>query len=629
MDKKMAISVLVRLVDQITGPLNRIMAKVQALGGMGRRIGDLTRHIGDLSNKIGALGALGAGLSFAGPLKAAADLEAVVRDIGITAEMSGAKLDGWVISTMAGYERLGAATRNSAIKIAGAAQSLVQAGMPNAMIEKFLPIIARVATSQKAEILDIAKTAFAMWNNLGVGPENLERGLAMLAKAGKLGRFELRSMAKEFPEWTAKIAPFVKELEAVATLGTAGQIAMFGVDSPDEASTTVTNTLAHLTDPSTIKHFKEKFNTDIMGTMVGAITYGMNPIESAFQKILSVTEISAAKIKEEYDRALAFGVGPKKALEEVTDKIRDIYRMKGLTDITPDVRVLRFLAAFALHVKDYKNIKGEVSGAATGIIAEDYASREKSLELQIQHFIGTAERATRRIGMAFAKHLPWMSSLLDDVIARVKTFDKQNPGMIDRMLVWGGAALLVTAALGILGPSVLAVTAGTTALVTVVKGITLGIALLSRTFVALGIAMMTTPVGWIIAGAVAIAGAAYLIYRNWEPIKGFFVDLWTSIENTISAAAGRIKGWWDELIPEWVRPYIRGAAAAIPGGALISAGASAASLAGIGSGPAGQKQEVGGKIVVRVEGPGKVESVTSDNRAVPIEVDRGLMLGMP
>lgn len=36
---------------------------------------------------------------------------------------------------------------------------------------------------------------------------------------------------------------------------------------------------------------------------------------------------------------------------------------------------------------------------------------------------------------------------------------------------------------------------------------------------ALGVAMLATPIGWIIAGIAAVALAAYAIYRNWEPIS--------------------------------------------------------------------------------------------------------------
>ena len=45
----------------------------------------------------------------------------------------------------------------------------------------------------------------------------------------------------------------------------------------------------------------------------------------------------------------------------------------------------------------------------------------------------------------------------------------------------------------------------------------------------LGIAFLATPIGWIVAGIAAVAGAAYLIYRNWEGIVGWFQRMWDGI----------------------------------------------------------------------------------------------------
>lgn len=57
---------------------------------------------------------------------------------------------------------------------------------------------------------------------------------------------------------------------------------------------------------------------------------------------------------------------------------------------------------------------------------------------------------------------------------------------------------------------------------------------------ALSLAMLTTPVGWIITGIAAVAGAAYLIYRNWDGIAAWFGDLWESIKAWFSQGIGGI-----------------------------------------------------------------------------------------
>lgn len=56
----------------------------------------------------------------------------------------------------------------------------------------------------------------------------------------------------------------------------------------------------------------------------------------------------------------------------------------------------------------------------------------------------------------------------------------------------------------------------------------------------IGIALLTTPIGWFVAGVVAIAGAAYLIYKNWEPIKAFFVGLWEQVKGAFSEGVGGV-----------------------------------------------------------------------------------------
>lgn len=62
---------------------------------------------------------------------------------------------------------------------------------------------------------------------------------------------------------------------------------------------------------------------------------------------------------------------------------------------------------------------------------------------------------------------------------------------------------------------------------------------LAKNFIYVGRLMMTSPIFWIVA---AIAGAAYLIYKNWTPIKAFFINLWNGVKNAFNAGISFIKG---------------------------------------------------------------------------------------
>ncbi|HEV2675280.1 MAG TPA: hypothetical protein VGV37_12120 [Aliidongia sp.] len=54
---------------------------------------------------------------------------------------------------------------------------------------------------------------------------------------------------------------------------------------------------------------------------------------------------------------------------------------------------------------------------------------------------------------------------------------------------------------------------------------------LADAFVAVGAAIAATPIGWVMAGIVAIAGGAYLVYSHWKPIKEFFARLWEGLKH--------------------------------------------------------------------------------------------------
>ncbi|MEI2511976.1 phage tail tape measure protein [Acinetobacter soli] len=126
-----------------------------------------------------------------------------------------------------------------------------------------------------------------------------------------------------------------------------------------------------------------------------------------------------------------------------------------------------------------------------------------------------------------------------NVTEKVTTWSKENPQLANTVakIVAGGILLvdgLSALALGItalLGPiAILKVTLGT----------------LGLGFSAVG--AIFSPVGLVILGIVAaVAGAAYLIYRNWEPISGFFTGIWSTIKTAfnggISGVTALILNW--------------------------------------------------------------------------------------
>jgi phage-related minor tail protein len=80
-----------------------------------------------------------------------------------------------------------------------------------------------------------------------------------------------------------------------------------------------------------------------------------------------------------------------------------------------------------------------------------------------------------------------------------------------------------------------------------------------KALIALGVALLATPVGWVIAGIAALAGVGLLVYKYWEPIKSFFAEIWGYVSKILGSpleSVGRALRWmfpaatWDTRPPE-------------------------------------------------------------------------------
>ncbi len=72
-----------------------------------------------------------------------------------------------------------------------------------------------------------------------------------------------------------------------------------------------------------------------------------------------------------------------------------------------------------------------------------------------------------------------------------------------------------------------------------------GAAIASRAFFRFGIALFTTPIGWITLGIAAIAAGAYLIYKNWDKIGPWFKKAWDTVKTAFDSA------WtWFKALPD-------------------------------------------------------------------------------
>lgn len=65
---------------------------------------------------------------------------------------------------------------------------------------------------------------------------------------------------------------------------------------------------------------------------------------------------------------------------------------------------------------------------------------------------------------------------------------------------------------------------------------------LGGALVTLGGVLLATPIGWFLGAVALIAGAAYLIWHNWEPISAWFAGLWQQLQDAGAAFVAWIEG---------------------------------------------------------------------------------------
>ncbi len=444
-----------------------------------------------------------------------------------------------------------------------------------------MPDIARAATATRTSSQDWAKVAAVWQNSLKGAARDFSAVQNIMAYAGDQGSFEIPDQVK----WMQSLAPMMAGIasgkEAVAEIGASLQIAKIGAGSTDEAANNFKNFLTKIFARDTQKQFAD-LGIDLQGSVASYKAAGISPIEG----MLSVIE---RYLNAKSPEALA---GFKSAMKIKNDTARDealqaLAKNFGLGDMFADMQVMAFIRPMLANMDRYREIRaGALRAADNDLLASAYDQRLKSpLEATKALMVSSRDLAIT-LGDQLAPSFISLTQELIPVIQGAKHWVATHPQfvsgafkLISALLaikiatiglklglnllispfvnVWKTAVLLrtnwlrLTLALGEGGKlrwlvtGFGAVARGARTLGGVLSGgLVRGIMIAGRAVLWIGRALMMNPIGLVIT---AVAAAAYLIYRNWGAVSGWFKQRWADIQEAFNggiAGTGKLLINW-------------------------------------------------------------------------------------
>jgi TP901 family phage tail tape measure protein len=311
-------------LDRMGRALQRVQTRMQQFmsrGGLDTALEANAGQLGRLRGQLMSTGLIAAPTMF--PLKRLADTELALTRIGQIAGWETGAFAKNLTDLDADLRRIADSTYQNASTLAQGLNFLVATGMSEADAKGGVFTIGKVATATGAEIEDLSAAAYALRQNLNIDPSRWLKAFNIMHQGGKLGGFELKDMARWFPELTTNMSFFGMQGErAVTDLVAMLEIARRGARDADQAANNLANVIQKVFLKETEQNFKKYAKVDFREAMQKAVADGKNPI------------LEVLRLVDDYAQKNPFKVGDLFADRQALDGIKVLLRdAKELGDI--------------------------------------------------------------------------------------------------------------------------------------------------------------------------------------------------------------------------------------------------------------------------------------------------------
>ena len=299
-------------------------------------------------------------------------------------------------------------TNRSILELTSGLGVLMGAGWDDTKGLAAIRAIGRTATAEKAVVEDLSRTVLAGVDNLKVPVEQMGKYLDVLAKAGKLGNFELKDMSQYLPSIGGMAQTLgVGGMKGTAQIAAALQVARGQTGKSEEAGTNTMNFLMKLAAPETERNFA-KVGVNLGSELKKGRASGdlMGHMGSLIKRLTDGDEMKMGRL---------FG----------------------------DMQVKLFLNPFLANLEKYKQIQ-EQALAASGVVERDFERMKGTTAFKM-------DRASNAVDdVVDTKLKPWL-----DRFNKVLDLFDRNPKLLDALItglvVLVGGGLLAKATAGVMG----------------------------------------------------------------------------------------------------------------------------------------------------------------------------------
>ncbi|MCS2152649.1 phage tail tape measure protein [Scandinavium goeteborgense] len=439
-------------------------------------------------------------------------------------------------------------------------------------LNRYLPEIGKAATATRDSTAIWAQAALITHDRLNISPADFPFAQNMMYSVAKGGGSSVEEQARWINAFAGKTG--LQGKEGLAELTASMQIAMKNASSAVSAAQNFDHFLQSTFSKETDNWFSRQ-GVDLRGSLMDHQQNGIGVTEAMIHVVQMQLEKMNPQILETLRQTMKI-----EDLSMRGDALKSMVTKFNLGEMFSDAKTLDFIAPMLANQDEYRRLKTVTTQAGGSNLIDNDLNKTMTSPIE----------QTKALQMAFndlwlsigLKLLPVVGELAQSLLPLVRQFSvwlRENPALVDGIakmvgIIWlfdGALSMLKLGANIIASPFIrlidiflkvkasLALGGSANTALSILKSLgrgaktvaTLlgsslvsGLKLVGQTVLWLGRVLLMNPIGLVIT---AIAGAAYLIYRYWEPISDFFSGLWARIKTAFDGGIGGITA----LILNW------------------------------------------------------------------------------